>query len=79
MVAGSCSNVGAQPHVLQRSELKCAKQLNMAVDLETNVIAVGHETSKINDQKRLPWCCLPHAGIASRLNFLGRQNWSRPD
>ena len=48
MVAGSCSNVGAQPHV--RRDLSSNVQ-NMAVDLETNVIAVGHETSKINDQK----------------------------
>ena len=46
MVAGSCSNVVAQPQMLQRSELKCAKQLNMAIELETNAVAVGEMSNQ---------------------------------
>ena len=46
IVAGSCSNVVAQPQMLQTSELKCAKQLNMAIELETNAIAVGEMSNQ---------------------------------
>lgn len=39
--------------MLQRSELKCAKQLNKAIELETNAVAVGEMSNQRQEKPNL--------------------------